>query len=89
MVVSNAFVVETKRFSNGNVYIMSKVDVPTKNKFLPITIQGENPTGFLQNDKTAFINFRVRLNPVKGVNFSDLMVSRPWGNYFLFLLQAQ
>ena len=73
--VNIAFVVDVKRMSNGYVYIMSKVDVPTKAKFLPITIEGENPSGFLQNDKTAFINFRLRLNPVTGLNFNDILIS--------------
>jgi len=73
--ISSAYVVETRRMSNGYVYIMSKVDVLTKNKFLPIVLQGENPTGFIQNDKTAFINYRVRMNPVTGISFSDLLVS--------------
>ncbi|GAB2805537.1 fasciclin domain-containing protein [Ferruginibacter profundus] len=73
--VSSAFVVDIKKMSNGYVYIMSKVDVPTKNKFLPITLEGEFPTGFLQNDKTGFINYRLRLNPVTGLNFSDILIS--------------
>jgi len=44
--VNTTFVVSTIRLSNGYVYIMSKLDVPTKNKFLTITLEGENPTGF-------------------------------------------
>lgn len=73
--VNNAFVVDIKKMSNGYVYIMSKLDVPTINKFLTITIQGETPTGFLQNDRTAFINYRVRQNPVNGINYNDIVVS--------------
>jgi len=72
--VNTAFVVSTIRLSNGYVYIMSKLDVPTKNKFLTLTLEGENPTGFLQNDKTAFISYRVRLNPVTSTNFSDIYI---------------
>jgi uncharacterized surface protein with fasciclin (FAS1) repeats len=72
--VSTAFVVDIKRMSNGYVYIMSKVDVPTGNKFLPITLEGENPTGYLQNDKSGFIHRRLRLNPVTGLNFNDLYI---------------
>ncbi|MBS1511528.1 MAG: fasciclin domain-containing protein [Bacteroidetes bacterium] len=73
--VNTAFVVDAKRMSNGYVYILSKLDVPTKNKFIPITIEGESPSGFLQYDKTAFINYRVRLNPVTSSNFSDILIS--------------
>ncbi len=73
--VNNAFVVDVKRMSNGYVYILSKLDVPTVNKFLPVIIEGESPSGFLQNDKTAFTNYRVRLNPATGFNFSDIVVT--------------
>lgn len=72
--LSPVFLVEAKRFSNGYVYVMSKVDVPTVNKFLPITIQGENPSGFL-TDKSGNTNYRQRFNPVTGLNFSDILVS--------------
>ncbi len=71
---NTAFIVSVQKMSNGYVYIMSKLDVPTKNKFLPITLEGERPTGFLQNDKTSFIQYRVRLNPVTGLNFSDIYI---------------
>lgn len=73
--VNTAFVVNVIKMSNGYVYIMSKLDVPTKNKFLPITLEGENPSGFLQNDKTSFIHYRLRLNPVTGTNFNDIYIS--------------
>ena len=72
--VNTAFVVNIIKVSNGYVYIMSKLDVPTKNKFLSITLQGESPSGFLQNDKTAFIHYRIRLNPVTSTNFSDIYI---------------
>lgn len=72
--VNIANVVDVKKFSNGIVYILSKLDVPTKNKFLPITIQGEFPSGFL-SDKTSNTNYRVRLSPATGLNFSDILVS--------------
>lgn len=73
--VNIANVVDVKRMSNGYVYIMSKIDVPTKSKFLPVTIEGEFPSGFLQNDKTGNISYRLRLNPVTGTNFNDILIS--------------
>lgn len=72
--VNTAFVVSVQKMSNGYVYVMSKLDVATKNKFLPITLEGENPSGFLQNDKTAFIHYRLRLNPVTSTNFNDIYI---------------
>ena len=71
---NTAFVVDIKRMSNGVVYIMSKLDVPTTNKFLPVLIEGESPTGFLI-DRTANTNYRIRLNPATGLNFSDILIS--------------
>ena len=72
--VNTAFVVNIIKMSNGYVYIMSKLDVPTKNKFLTITLEGESPSGFLQNDKTGFIHYRLRLNPVTATNFNDIYI---------------
>jgi hypothetical protein len=72
--VNSAFVVDIKKMSNGYVYIMSKLDVPTVNKFLPITLEGENPSGFLQNDKTSSIHYRLRLNPATNTNFNDIYI---------------
>jgi uncharacterized surface protein with fasciclin (FAS1) repeats len=72
--VNTAFIISVQKMSNGYVYVLSKLDVPTKNKFLTITLEGENPSGFLQNDKTAFIHYRVRSNPVTVSNFSDIYI---------------
>jgi hypothetical protein len=72
---SSLAVVEVKRLSNGYVYIMSKVDVPTANKFLPIVFEGENPSGFLQNDKSGNIHYRIRKNPLTFVNYSDILIT--------------
>jgi hypothetical protein len=68
------FIVETKRMSNGIVHIFSKIDVLNADKFKPITIQGENPDGFVV-DRRSNTNYRVRFNPVTGLDFTDLMVS--------------
>lgn len=73
--VSAAFLLEVKRMSNGYVYIMSRMDVPTANKFIPVIYQGENPTGFMRTDKRGNTNYRERLNPATGVKFSDMVVS--------------
>ena len=75
MAVNTSFIVDVKKLSNGYVYILSKLDVPTRNEFLPITMQGENPSGFINNDKRGNTNYRNRKNPVSNVNFSDIMVS--------------
>ena len=72
--LSAANVVETVKVSNGIVYVMSKIDVPTASKFGEIVIQGENPSGFL-SDKTGNTSYRVRLNPVTNTWFGDIMIS--------------
>lgn len=73
--VNPAFLVDVKRMSNGYVYIMSRMDVPTINKFIPITFQGESPSGFMRSDKRGNTNYRERINPVTGVRFTDMVVS--------------
>lgn len=72
--IDQSAITETKKFSNGTVYIMNKVDVPTANKFLQVTVEGENPTGFLI-DRRSNTNYRVRQNPVTLQNYTDILVS--------------
>jgi Fasciclin domain len=72
--VNPAFIIETKKLSNGIVYVLSKVDVVTASKFKPITIQGENPAGFLLLRPTNTF-YRVRPNPVTSTNFTDILVT--------------
>jgi hypothetical protein len=67
--------VEVKKMSNGYVYIMSRMDVPTVNKYLPIVFQGEDPSGFLQYDKSGNISYRIRKNPITLVDYSDILIT--------------
>jgi Fasciclin domain len=67
-------IIETRKLSNGIVYVLSNVNVRTVDKFKQLTIQGENPSGFLI-DRTANTNYRVRLNPVTNQNFNDILVT--------------
>lgn len=72
--LNTGFIVETKKMSNGIVHIFSKIDVLNADKFKPITIQGEFPNGFMA-DRTGNTNYRVRFNPVTGLDFRDIMVT--------------
>ena len=73
--INKATIIDTKKVSNGIVYVLSQSDVPVANKFLPFTIEGEKPTGFL-SDKTSNTAFqRIRQNPVTGLFYTDLLVS--------------
>jgi Fasciclin domain len=72
--VNKSLVIETKKLSNGVAYVLSLVDIYTKNKFLQKIIEGEFPTGFF-SDKTANTNYRVRPNPVTNQNYTDILVS--------------
>jgi uncharacterized surface protein with fasciclin (FAS1) repeats len=60
--------------SNGMVYVMNQLNIPLANKVLPITQQGEAPTGFSRNDKSANIAYRLRRNPGTGALFNDIYV---------------
>lgn len=68
-------IIDTKKVSNGIVYVLSSSDIVTANKFPQIIIQGEDPEGFSRNDKRGNTNYRVRYNPVTNQNYSDLLVS--------------
>jgi len=69
--------------SNGWVHTMSQVNFTLANKFPPIIIEGENPTGFAA-DRTAQLLFRNRLNPSTGQNFKDiLMQNYSFANYWV------
>ncbi len=67
-------VIETRKVSNGIVYVMSRIDVPTVNKFKDVVVEGESPSGFF-SDKTGNTNYRVRQNPVTGAIFNDILIS--------------
>jgi hypothetical protein len=72
--INKASIIETRKLSNGVVYVLSSSDVSTASKFKEIRIEGEKPFGFL-SDKTSSTNYRIRLNPVTNQNYSDLLVS--------------
>ncbi len=58
--IDQSAIVETHYTSNGIVYVMNKVDFRLRDKFPPITIQGEWPDGFGRSDKNVNIHFRIR-----------------------------
>lgn len=75
MVINKSFIVDTKKLSNGMVYILSASGTPTYAKFQPIKVEGENPTGF-SSDKTGNTNFlRIRRNTFTGQNFTDMLIT--------------
>jgi hypothetical protein len=74
--INKASIVDTKKVSNGIVYVLSTSDIVTASRFKEIRVEGENPSGF-QSDKTSNTNFlRVRMDrPDTTKTYSDLMVS--------------
>jgi uncharacterized surface protein with fasciclin (FAS1) repeats len=70
-----SLIIDTKKVSNGIVYVVSLSGVATKSKFQQIRIEGEAPSGFSRTDKAANINYRVRRNPVTSLYFNDLYVT--------------
>ena len=89
MPVNKGLIIDSKKVSNGMVYVFSASTTTTANKFLPVRVEGENPTGFL-SDKTSNTSFlRVRYNPVTGQNYNDLLVSGhgTTGYYSFYRLQ--
>lgn len=73
--INSSLIIETKKVSNGIVYVLSSSGTTTISKFQQIRIEAENQSGFSRTDKSGNINYRVRQNPVTGQNYSDLYVT--------------
>ena len=72
--INSSFIIDTKKVSNGIVYVLSLSGIATASKFQQTIIEGESPTGFL-SDKTSNTNYRVRPNLVTNQNYTDILVS--------------
>ena len=72
--INSSLITDTKKVSNGIVYVLSSSDITTASKFQQTVIQGESPSGFLV-DRIANTSYRVRLNPVTNQNYTDILVS--------------
>ncbi|MFD2832804.1 fasciclin domain-containing protein [Gramella sp. AN32] len=64
---------EPVKLSNGIVYVMNQVNVKLEDKLQPIKIEGEEPTGFSQDDKRAFTFYREKTDP-SGEYFRDIEI---------------
>jgi hypothetical protein len=53
-------IVETHMTSNGIIYVLNQLDFQLTDKFPPIRIQGEKPTGFSRSDRNVSIHYRYR-----------------------------
>lgn len=71
--IEKSAIVQTIKVSNGIIYVMSRMNVLTKHKFLPFTIQGEN-YDFTRQDKRGNTYFRDRFNPLTQQDFKDVVV---------------
>jgi hypothetical protein len=72
--INPASIIDSRKVSNGMVYVLSSLDVVTSSRFGQILIQGENPSGF-QSDKTSNISYRIRLNPITSQVYSDIFIT--------------
>ena len=72
--IDASLITDSRKVSNGMVYVVSLSGVTTASKFRQSVVQGEAPFGF-QSDKTANTSYRVRFNPVAGQNYSDILVT--------------
>lgn len=53
-------IIETHYTSNGMVYILNQLELPLQEKFLPIVVEGEQPSAFSRSDKSINIHYRYR-----------------------------
>lgn len=73
--INQSKIIETRKVSNGIVYVLSSSDITTASKFPAIIFQGEEPDGFSRTDKRGNTHYRIRVNPVTNQDFSDLLVT--------------
>jgi hypothetical protein len=66
-------IVETRKCSNGIVYIVSSIRYAMREKFPPVILQGEFPFGFSEN-KRSNTYYRVRTDTATGTQFNDIVM---------------
>jgi uncharacterized surface protein with fasciclin (FAS1) repeats len=71
--VEKASIAQTIKTSNGNIYIMKKVDVKPVHKIQQFFIEGENYSGTSINRRSNTY-FRDRFNPTTNKDYKDVMV---------------
>lgn len=82
--INKTKIVASYKTSNGYVHVMSEVNFTLTNKFPPIIIEGETPSGFATSDRGANTFYRMRVNPNTGTTFKDiLMQNYGFANYFI------
>lgn len=82
--INKTKIVASYKTSNGYVHVMSEVNFTLTNKFPPIIIEGEAPSGFATTDRGANTFYRMRVNPNNGATFKDiLMQNYGFANYFI------
>lgn len=82
--VNKSAIVASYRTSNGMVHVMNQVNFTLANKFPPVIIQGERPSGF-SADRSAQTFYRIRSNPSTGQNFNDILLQNyNVASYFLY-----
>lgn len=81
--IDKSKIVETRKLSNGVAYVISDINFTPKSKIPTIVVQAEGPRSYFrpdgtpvsptQNNITAVFN-RIRVNPVTGLQFNDVIV---------------
>ena len=72
--MNRSSIIATYKTSNGIVYIMNQVNFNLTYKFPPIIIEGEFPNAF-SADRSINTYYRIRNNPVTGLNFEDILMT--------------
>jgi uncharacterized surface protein with fasciclin (FAS1) repeats len=83
-------ITETHRISNGIIYVLKKLDFPTRQKITDIIVQGESPRGFFRPtgesvDVRGTTFYRVRRDSTTGNMFNDIYLY----NHGIALLNVQ
>ena len=75
--ISTSTIVETRRASNGIIYIVNDATPALAEKIPTVIVQGETPVGFKSNEGkyTIKIFYRQRNNPLTGQSFNDIYMN--------------
>jgi uncharacterized surface protein with fasciclin (FAS1) repeats len=75
--ITAGVIVETRKVSNGIIYVVNACVPPIEEKIPVVYVQGETPLGFKSIDAkyTTKIFYRQRLNKLTGLSFNDIYLN--------------
>jgi uncharacterized surface protein with fasciclin (FAS1) repeats len=75
--VNSASIIETRKASNGIIYVVNAAAVPVKERVPTVYVQSDNPVGFrsYEDKYMTKVFYRQRNNPLTGLPFNDIYLN--------------